>query len=344
MDTQDKKMHTFFTNLIEISKEIHDSAFGSMNSTLWMVRLTNLQASFIKSKNPMGWADMFLDFYEKHSDQLTKDIFMEVGDDTMKVNDDWLKTTEFYGPEVQTGKVSGWSPSQAVCKGHVLYLDPSKKSCSFPLTEVYLSATKLHKTKGSTNVRAFSYPARVLYNLYEILTIVLSPIDGGHEKLVKNANVLKQFIDEISPSGGESDMGEGIRGLSKIMSQVMKSAGVNMDASKLESTVGAVLEGDGVSKLTQVAGKFMQKMNDGGEIKGPEDLMDKLGDALRDKDLREAVGEAAGTVSGQLSGLVDSIPTAESVGQLAFEGAAGEDGGAAGEGGSAVEPPPADQE
>jgi hypothetical protein len=113
LDSKAVTLDKYITGFIEISKEIHDKAFGSMSETLWMTRLTKLQASYVKSKNPMGWAKMFSDFYAIHSDDISKDIFEEVENENTKVNDDWIKDMTDSETKVSTGSrsSSSWGPT-----------------------------------------------------------------------------------------------------------------------------------------------------------------------------------------------------------------------------------------
>jgi len=315
---QEQKFDKHITALIEVAKEVHDKEHGPMSGmTLWMTRLTRLQTSYIKSKNPMGWAEMFSKFYAVHSDAIAKDIFVETDEDT-KINDDWLKITENFETRGLPPGGSGWGPRQASCKGYVLYFDtdPRARWCSIAINEIYQTAVKLSKEQGGANTRIFAYPAQILYNFYEILAVVVSPFDETHKTLVKNALILREFINEISPTDPSADgIGEGVKGFSKIMASVMKAAGIGTEANaaELESAMQKSLEGDTVKTMGKVVSKIMESVGSIGGADGPGDtdtVMDRLGDVFKDKEIREMLSTSAKATADQVAGLAASIPHA----------------------------------
>lgn len=315
--SKDQKFDKHFTALIEFAKEIHDKEHGAMaDQTFWMARLTRLQASYVKSKNPMGWAEMFLRFYAVHSEEIAKDIFIETDEDT-KINDDWLKVTENFESRGLPSSGSGWGPRQASCKGYVIYFDQERaRWCSIAINEIYQAAVKLAKEKGATNTRIFSYPAHILYNFYEILSIVVSEFDATHKTLVRNALILREFINEISPTDPAADtIGDGVKGFSKIMASVMKAAGISGDAdsAQLESAMQKSLEGDTVKTMGKVVSKIMESVGTIGAADGSGDtdtVMDRLGAVFQNKEIREMLSTSAKATADQVAGLAASVPRA----------------------------------
>lgn len=317
---QAKTVNKHITDLIEISKEVHDKAYGAMSDqTLWMTRLTKFQSSYIKSKNPMAWIRLFSEFFDVHSERIAEDVFIEEEEDT-KVNDSWLRCeTNFETRSATAGAGTGWTPRQATCKGYVLYYDPAPKyrAVSIAISEIYLCACKLSKEKGSTNTRMFSYPVHILYNLYALFSTAVSPLDESHKQLVKNTKVLKAFLDEISPVA-DSGVGDGMKGFSKIMASVMKSAGIDIGANseQLESAMQSTMQGDAVQTMGKVVSKIMQSVG-AGETKdeSTDAVLDRLGDVFKDRELRDMLSTSAKETADKVATLSASIPTAESVGQ-----------------------------
>lgn len=341
---QAKQLDEQFNELVETCKDLHDDAYGSMSETLWMNRLTKLQAAYIKSKNPMGWAPMFLNFYALHSEVLSKPIFHEV-DDEDKVNDEWLKDMENRegGSSAPPSSRTGWGPKTATCRGHVIYFNPNPKyrAVSFALGEIYEVACDLSKKKGTKDVKKFAYPAKILYHLYAIWECVLSKEDPTWKQVSSNALVLKTFLDEVLPSDGQEGLGSGIKGFSKIMASVMKNAGISSEVNtgELEKAMESTFQGDTVQTMGKVVSKIMSSITSGEEGKegteSPDQVMDRLGDVFKDKEIREMLSSSAQETAGKMADLAESVPTAENVsdvlssvaGKVAGDGGDGKDGG-----------------
>ena len=144
MSPEAQKLNTELTALFDISKKIHKiHTNNNKTQCLWYSRVTTLQSAYIKSKRrPDKWNDMMEKFFYKYKSDLVKDIFL--GDeDTMGVNDEWIKNTESFEGAKKSKKAkkakSGWGSKQMTCKGHVIYFDPKITAASIPiaLTEAW---------------------------------------------------------------------------------------------------------------------------------------------------------------------------------------------------------------
>jgi hypothetical protein len=293
-----------------------------MKQSPWFVRLTKLNSSYIQSDNPLGWKNMFQTFYGSNIEEISKSIFIDVGEDEGGVNDGWLKdsvTIEEVGPR----KKGGWN-RKIPCKGLIIYFSDKSaaRDFSIPITEIYKDAINLSNSKGDSDVICASYPARILHGIYSILKATISKEDPTWSQLEKNTNVLKVYVEEILPNGdGSSDVGSGIQGFSKIMSQVMKSAGMStdeMDSSGMEDALSKTLSGDTVAKMGKVFSKIVQSVSTKGSnnSEDPGDVMDRLGEVLKDKEVRELLTSSTKETSEAIGNLASSIPTASSVGQV----------------------------
>ncbi len=317
--------------LLEISMTIHDEKYGRMgNAALWMTRISKFNSAYVKADNPPGFMKMFRDFYVLYSGHLAADVFAET-EETTVVNDKWLKDETNYeatagttGGKGGTGRIpgsksEGWNPRQATCKGIVLYFMPSVKAVSIPISEIYIIASGLAKEHGEKNIKIWSYPAQILYSIYQILHGCVSDLDNGYASITKNLRAIKALLDEITPAEGtgKDAIGEGISGFSKIMASVMKSAGINvsLDPGQLETAMRTTFEGDAVKKMGTVVSKIMEDVSAvGSEAKPGEAIsvvMDKIGDAFKNPEVRDILATSAKETAAKASELLGSIPTAD---------------------------------
>lgn len=316
-----KAIDKSFTDFIKVSLELHDKVHGQMKQAPWSVRLSKLSSSYTQSDNPLGWKKMFEDFYTLHHEDISKDIFMELDDDEGDVNDGWIKDNKNEESGGGNKKKGGWK-RKISCKGLVIYFSdkPGARDFSIALTEIYKDAISLSNKKGDNDVVCASYPARILYGIYCLFRDCISKEDPTWPQLKKNAHVLKVYIDEILPNGTESsEIGSGVKGFSNIISQVMKSAGIDtgdMDAGGLEEVLSNTLKGDTVGKMGKVFSKIVDGVSNGdGDSDNPGDIMDRLGDVLKDDEVRDLLTSATKETTETMGNLASSIPTAASVGK-----------------------------
>jgi hypothetical protein len=301
--TEPEKVNKYFTGLIEVSKNIHDDLYGSMSNTLWLTRLTKVQAAYIKSKNPLGWKSMFTDFFSTHSEEIMRDVFHESG-----VNDKWLKNTTNY-----ESSSKGWA-SGATCKGLIIYFntDPKHRAVSIAISEIYAAACKVAKEKGESSVKILTYPAKLLYNFYSLISVGLDELDPASDQINRNVTALKTFIDEMSPET-ESSVGSGGGGIADMMSAMMKSSGVDtggVDAGSISSIIEETMKGDSVKGITDVISKIMASMNgaEGEEQDNtPAGVMNKLSDVLGNQEIRDMLTSSAENASSVITDLVGSV-------------------------------------
>ena len=318
-----KNLDSALTPFFNVCKNVHKAGSKGSSVSLWLSRVTKLQTAYSKSKRrPEKWNEMFKKFFFDFKEELTKPIFYE-DDDLEKVNDTWMKNTEKI--EVKVGKSgkanksgsSGWGPSQMTCTGHVIYFDPTIISASIPISQIYLAAIELATKHTISNIKMFSLPAQVLYHLYDVLSVAISPLEDGYEQIENNVLILKTFLDEILPEDDEDDgVGEGLNGFSKIMGNMMKSAG--MDASALgengmEEAVSSALSGDALGNMGKLMQRIMKDASNAPKESGINGVMDNISKTMQDPEVRQMIDESQKFISEKISTLTGSIPTADDV-------------------------------
>ena len=303
--------------LVKTTTELHDEIYGKSSQrphALWMVRISNFLSAYSKANNPNGFKKMFNDFYSVHTQELCQDIFIEQDEQTI-VNDKWLRVKDNLEQKSSVKKSSSdsWAPSQATCKGLVIYFDPQRKSVSIPISEIYIAATSYAKEKGTSDLHAYSYPGRILYHLFSILHHSIPELDPTRQKITNNMIAIKSFLNEITTPNESSRtpapndlIGEGLSGFTKIMSTVMKSAGLdmNIDASQLESTMRNTFNGDTVKSMGKVVNKIIDSVKDS-KSNDLNSVMDGIGEAFKDPEIRNMLSSSAR----ETAALVSSIPS-----------------------------------
>ena len=80
-------------HLLKVITQIqsHGNAdFLKTSKPYWHLCTEKFHAAYTKAKNPDGFKDMFLSFFEKHQDKFTDPVVDDEGD----INDEWLKNKE----------------------------------------------------------------------------------------------------------------------------------------------------------------------------------------------------------------------------------------------------------
>lgn len=299
--------------------DLHDTVNGRVSSdrhALWMVRTSNFMTAYSKVNKPSAFKGMFLNFFNENKTSILAEIFTE-REGRLTVNDKWLRTTKDFEAKAgapQNAQDSSWTPGGLTCKGLVIYFNPKRKSVSIPISEIYIAAVSLAKEKGgSDNVKAYSFPPRVLKCLYSIFEAILSEGDNDMPAITHNLTLIKGQLDDIIPDSDEKTeaTGEGIAGFTKIISSLTKSMGVdlNLDAKQIEGTIGNVLGGDTFANLGKIVNKVVDsvkdtKTNDVGAI------ISGIGNTLSsDPELKTMLAAATGSISSSVNSLQASIPT-----------------------------------
>lgn len=311
-----QELDTAFTGLLDICKDIHEAGKKGSSQHLWLSRVTTLQAGYAKSKkNPTKWKEMFARFYFDYKSDLDRPIFFDDGTD-MKVNDEWLKDKE---KESKTAPraAGSWSPAQIVNKGINIFFDAKIQAACIPLTEVYKMATSLSVSHGEKNVKMFVLPAKFLYHLYNVLGVCVPPLEDGYTNITQNITVLQRFIKEVLPNDSDdSGIGDGLKGFSQIMGKVLKSSGVDgdFDANGMESAVNSAFSGGAVETMGKMVQRIMKSVSDVPATGDVSQVLDKIGEAFKDPEVRGMLAESEKAMSEQVTALSQSVPTAEGLG------------------------------
>lgn len=304
--------------LIQLGFEMHDKKYGMNRQKIWMVWISQFYSLYIKGKNPDLFKEMFIRFYNKHQDVISTSIFEEKDDET-EVNDEWLKDKKYLeGPgfKARQGprKKKGWSPSDNRCRGKVIYFDddnPKRIVYSIPISEIYMTATQLYEERGEEDISCTAYPAKILMCLYGIFDEILP---RPNKQINDNLEILKDFVAQVSSRDNKDrSSGSGISGISKIMNQVMKAAGIEgeIDGEKIARGIGNALDEKTVGNISRVIGEVTKAVNENspeGGPKGIEDVLGGLGKALQSNSVKEAVAETKDSVAKATASLQASIP------------------------------------
>ncbi|CAH6418721.1 Hypothetical protein POVN_LOCUS441 [uncultured virus] len=331
-----KDFDTSIKALLHTAFEIHDKAYGSSAAhQLWMVWANKFFTAYVKSKNPDAFHGMFLGFLSEYSKEIAAPIFLEKDDETL-VNDNWLRDESVKkGPGIKASIVKekkassgSWSPSEmSRCKGAVIYFDndnPKFVAVSIPLSDIYRQAVKLYKDKGDKDPSYSILPGKILLYFYSILHNVVSDAHPDKELITKNVKQLATFIEQLTPTEGTTSesSGAGFAGISKVMAQVMKSAGMDtsgISENGINSMLGNALNEKAVAGMGKVVGeviKAVQGATSDTKATGPQgisEVLGNLGKALQTDSVKNAVVETATAAQQQSAALEASIPTAASV-------------------------------
>lgn len=232
--------------LIEISKNIHDKI--NKEEAEWLTEITALQASVHDDYSVLKKS--FQEFYLNNTDNLVDEIFSE-NDDTIRVKDAWLK--------------SG--------RHKLLYED----KC-FPLSTVYNTAIELTKRDEKNG----SYPAQILYHLYSIMTFVATD-EENKKKLENNVKSIKEILpNDLLVSEGSS-VGSGFSGLGKIISSVVKSAGIeeNVDPNEVERMISSTIDDKMIENIGKIVSKVIKN------IKNPDDIIGTITGVMQDDEVKD---------------------------------------------------------
>lgn len=291
--TMTKDFGTSIKLLYETALEVHEKAYGPMaEQRFWLKNLGKFHSAFIKSKKDDSFHPMFLKFYQLHQKELAKPILVEEKGG-YRVKDSWFKA------EGEKKKEPWQTPSRRRCIGHVVYVDDDPKIASVcvPITELYRCALKVRKEKGEKSESVISLPFRVLYYFYSIIYSVLSK-DLFPEKegvIAENCETLKVEVEAVAP--GERSSGSGMGGLSSMLGQIMKSAGMegDFDEGKIGEVLGGALGGKGLDDIGKVVGSVFKavKGGEGDEPKDVGDILGRVGKVLQSDEIKGAITNTA---------------------------------------------------
>jgi hypothetical protein len=338
--TWNRNFNTAIRELLQTALKVHDEQYGNMSDKqqLWMVwtqkLLTAYTKTFAKVGNGDGFHGMFVRFYTDNSKDITVPIFVEKEDGNVEVNDKWLRCTDqMKGPGIKLRPLDknakpskpsseeSWSPTIGRCKGHVIYFDDAPKhlAVSLPISEIYAIAMKLYKEKGSKDLACRTYPGKLLLYFYTVIYNVLPDFEEGKPIIEKNVKLLHDFIEQMTPTDSAVEgTGSGLAGIGRIMSQVMKAAGINasgFDEKEIGRSLSGALTDGAINGVGKVVGALVKSVQGDGK-EAPKDIGDVvsgLGRALQSDTVKDAIRETAVATSALTGQLSASIPTADSL-------------------------------
>ncbi len=318
--------------LFETSLNIRNEAYGNSQNTqkLWVTWLTKFINIYTKKKNPDTFIPMFQTFFNENIDQFSLPIFETEEDGSTKVNDNWLKHNEYRdGPGFDASNPpkkivkNSWTPDDSRCKGYVIYFNDNEKfyMISIPISEIYNTAVKLWRERKEKNLECKTFPAKILLSLFSVVYHSLPDISDQKEILKSNIDKLQAHVDTLTPAGGgSSNVGSGLSGIGKIMSQIMKASGISgsssFDEGKIDNMIGKIANQNSIEKVGKVIGTVIEtiKPEEGsGEQQNIGGVLNKIGKALQSDTVTSAVTEVAslGKPSSESVDLINTIPTAE---------------------------------
>ena len=278
----------------------------------WSICAGKFYSCYTKLNDVSAFKPMFVQFYKKYQKEINTPIF-----DDETVNDAWLKC----GSDIKiapkshstSSKGSNWLKSaQQPCSGIVIIYNQDYPMVSIPISEIYNQAIKVSNDHGEKNSRYQRFPAEVLYSLFWICK---TSSDDNSTDLDHNLDLLKKFIDEMSPSETPSNVGSSFDGIGSILKKIMASSGMgnSINEKSVDSAVSTLLNGDTTKKMGEVVTNLFKDMQDA-KPTNINDALDKFGDVLKKPEMKELIAETAKSVS-NISGvpLEAQIPNANNI-------------------------------
>jgi len=271
--------------------------FMKTSKPYWHICTEKFHAAYIKAKNPDGFRDMFLNFFNKHEDKFTDDVVDEDGD----INDEWLKNKEVLSSKKNKKKSDdmGFSLRNINCRGEVIYFDESNdkiRNVCIPISEAYLQACSLYATKAKEG-EYITLPAQLLHSLFTVMSFVVEDEDDK-ESIESNIKSLKEILEQLGENDDEDD-GTGdtltpLNGLFKNLAKKFNLGGDGkLDTSSIEKTVSNLLDSqsDMVNKAKKIFNTFSEKANikEGADISS---IITGVSEGLKDESLQKEIREA----------------------------------------------------
>ena len=298
-------------NLLKVITQIQNHGgtidFLKSSKPYWHLCVEKFHAAYIKAKNPEGFRDMFLNYFEKHSDKFTEDVV----DDGQEINDEWLKNKEVLNQDKKKGKKKNDDMSFSLrninCRGEVIYFDETNekiRNVCIPISEAYLAAIKIY-SDGAKKGEYSPLPAQFLMALWTLMSQVAVK-DEDKEAIEGNIKSLKEIVEQLT-NGDESDdeTGDTLNPLTGIMNKFAKKFGLagenGMDLSSIEKTVSGLFNGENniADKAKTIFNKFSEKANikEGSDI---STIISNVSEAMKDNDIQNEIKGALAEVASKV--------------------------------------------
>jgi hypothetical protein len=285
--------------------------FLKSSKPYWHICVEKFHAAYIKAKNPEGFADMFVNFFIKHSEKFTEDV---IDEETQDLNDEWLKNKEvLLSDKNKKKRKSGgddysFSLKNINCRGEVIYFDETNekiRNVCIPISEAYLAAVKIY-SDGAKKGEYSPLPAQLLVALWTVILNVATN-DEDKKSIAENIKSLKDVVDQLT-NGDEEDneTGDTLNPLSSILSKFGKKFGLGgengaMDLSSIEKTVSGMFSGENniADKAKNIFNKFSEKANikEGADI---STIISSVSEAMKDNELQDEIKGALAEVASKV--------------------------------------------
>jgi hypothetical protein len=282
-------------NLLKVISQIQNvSSIGGMDfmkssKPYWHICTEKFHAAYIKAKNPEGFRDMFLSFFEKNLKKFSDDVIDDDGD----INDEWLKNKDILTTKMNKKKKtideSSFSLRNINCRGEVIYFDETNekiKNVSIPISEAYLSACKIY-SDGAKRGEYSPLPAQLLVALFTLMSEVCD--EQYKEQMEKNVKALKDVVEQLTNGEDTNNgMGSTLNGIGGLLEQAKKKLGLdlnNLDSGNIEKTVSGLFSDDITSKAKSIWDKFNSKVN-ASDAKDISSIISSVSDAMKDGELQ----------------------------------------------------------
>ena len=299
-------------NLLKVITQIQTQTVASSGDFLkaskpyWHLCTEKFHAAYIKAKNPDGFSDMFLNFFNKNEDKFIDDVVCDE-----EINDEWLKIKDVITVNSKKNKKKSsdefsFSLRNINCRGHVIYFDENNekiRNVCIPIGEAYIAAVKIY-TDGAKKGEYSPLPAQLLVALFTVMSFVVEDEDDK-DSVVSNLKALKEIVEQLTEENGEEDdgMGSTLNPLSNVMKTIAKKFNLgsdgNFDMSSIEKMTSNLFNSDAVDKAKGIFTKFQEKAN----IKEGADLstiISGVSEALKSDDLQNEIKGALAEVASKV--------------------------------------------
>lgn len=278
--------------------------FMKTSKPYWHICTEKFYAAYIKAKNPEGFRDMFLNFYNKHEDKFTDNVV-----DDGEINDEWLKNKEVLKSDKnkkskKSGDDVGFSLKNINCRGEVIYFDETNekiRNVCIPITEAYLNACKIY-SEGAKKGEYSPLPAQLLSALYSLMYHICE--DEDDKKIIQtNIDDLKDVISQLTGEDEQEETTEGdtLNPLGSVIKNLTKKFNLGdgnggLDMSSIEKTVGSLFNDDLIGKAKGIFNTFTEKVNikEGADI---STIISSVSDAMKDQSIQDEIKGALAEVA-----------------------------------------------
>jgi hypothetical protein len=289
---------------IQGQSSVNSGDFLKSSKPYWHLCTEKFHAAYIKAKNPDGFRDMFLEFFNKNTDKFVDDV---VCDD--EINDEWLKNKDVITVNKKSKKKTSdefsFSLRNINCRGHVIYFDETNekiRNVCIPIGEAYIAAVKIY-TDGAKKGEYSPLPAQLLVALFTVMSHVVEDEDDK-SSVESNVKALKDIVEQLTEGNEEDDgVGDTLNPLSNVMKTIAKKFNLgsegNFDMSSIEKMTSNLFNTDTMDKAKGIFNKFQEKANikEGADIGS---IISGVSEALKSDDLQNEIKGALAEVASKV--------------------------------------------